>query len=115
MAYSMREASPLTSQGTNEYARSRQASGRYFKKEPADHQEMPYRAAIRRAFASSLSWRLAWTFFAGLEACGCAVSGAATVSGLTASALGASGLAVSAVAGRSEERRVGKESRSRLT
>src|SRR5438477_12124632 len=74
------------------------------KKEPADHQEMPYRAAIRRAFASSLSYRLAWTFFAGLEARGCAVSGAAAVSGLrvsgwTASALGASGLAVSVTAG----------------
>src|SRR5207237_3729907 len=100
----MLEASPFTSQGTNEYARSRQASGRYFRKEPADHQEMPYRAAIRRAFASSLSYRLAWTFFAGLEARGCAVSGAAAVSGLrvsgwTASALGASGLGMSVSAG----------------
>jgi hypothetical protein len=33
-----------------------------------DHQEMPYRAAIRRAFASSLSWLVAWIFFAGGEA-----------------------------------------------
>jgi hypothetical protein len=33
-----------------------------------DHQEMPYRAAIRRALASSLSWLVAWIFFAGGEA-----------------------------------------------
>jgi hypothetical protein len=35
-----------------------------------DHQEMRYCAAIRRAFASSLSWLVACIFFAGREATG---------------------------------------------
>jgi hypothetical protein len=41
-----------------------------------DHQEMPYRAAIRRALASSLSWLVAWIFFAGREATDLGAAGA---------------------------------------
>ena len=41
-----------------------------------DHQEMPYRAAIRRALASSLSWLVAWIFFACREATGLGAAGA---------------------------------------
>jgi hypothetical protein len=61
-----------------------------------DHQEMPYRAAIRRALASSLSWLAAWIFFAtDLEATDLGAAGAgatgAEAAGVEAAGAGATG------------------------
>ena len=56
-----------------------------------DHQEMPYRAAIRRALASSLSWLVGWIFFACREATGLGAAGAGAA-GAEASGVGAAGV-----------------------